>query len=60
MGDCEAWLVGYPGRNPHKDMPESGRLFWDIRQDGKRPDSFPPLIPFLNDEGKVCLRERDQ
>lgn len=39
----------------------AGRLFWSERQrgflNGDIPQ-FPPLTPYLNDEGKVCLRDK--
>lgn len=59
LKDCELWLVGFPGRNPHSDLPDSGRLFWEIRQSGKR-DSFPPLKPYLHDDGTIRLSSARQ
>lgn len=36
---------------------ESGKAFWAYRQAGKYPWAFPPLTPYLGDDGRVYLRE---
>lgn len=38
---------------------ELGRQFWARRQAGEYR-AFPPLTPYLSDDGKVCLREAGQ
>jgi len=61
LRDCEAWLTEYTERSAATipSMPEVGREFWRIRQEGKRR-TFPPLTITLGDDGKVCLAPTTQ
>lgn len=55
LRDCEAWRCLYPrGR----DDKQGGANMWLLRAEQmvERKD-FPPLQPYLSDEGRVCLRE---
>lgn len=36
--------------------PKTGRAFWEKRQAGFYGRTFPPLTPYLGDDGKVYLR----
>lgn len=59
LGDCERHLDNNPTRRLYAtDL--QGAYFWENRQAGLEHPDFPPLTVSLNDEGKVCLRERDQ
>lgn len=51
LRDCErfAELFGEWPNHGH------GKHFWIGRQRNKHPH-FPPLVPYLSDDGKVCLR----
>jgi len=55
LRDCEAWRSCYPAV---ENEAKAGAAFWELRtkQFVKRPD-FPPLTPYLGDDGKVYLRE---
>lgn len=57
IADWERWDRLYP-RACNGDKVKSGAQMWELRQvqHVHRPD-FPPLTPYLNDEGKVCLRD---
>ena len=52
LRDCEAC-----GRGRGEGTAKTGAAFWKLRQAGVYPSEFPPLQPYLSDEGKVCLRE---
>lgn len=53
MEDCEA-----ARRQPYPGGPYTrGDWFWDDRQAGRLARTFPPLAPYLGDDGKVYLRE---
>lgn len=52
LGDCEQRLsVG--GDWPNTTT--AGEMFWLSRQRGRQV-AFPPLTPYLSDDGKVCLK----
>lgn len=51
MGDCEA----YAGGNDASDGP----VFWNLQQDGLL-SRFPPLAPYLGEDGLIYLREVSQ
>lgn len=51
LRDCESRLMERSGWNADA---ENGRIFWRNRHEG-RVLHFPPLRPFLNDEGKIEL-----
>ena len=59
LKDC----ASHPNAQPHKfpNDPErqcrSGRNFWEDRQDGSWGSTYPPLTPYLRDDGKVDLKE---
>ncbi len=36
---------------------EDGDHFWKVRQSGLYPETWPPFTPYLDDTGKVRLRE---
>lgn len=52
LRDCEAGARIYI-----KHRRDDGAHFWRWRQAEGARHGFPPLTPFLSDEGKVCLRE---
>lgn len=52
LRDCEARLAS---ADCVQNTREGGRSFWTRRQAGDRP-AFPPLTPYLSNDGKVCLR----
>ena len=56
LRDCEAASGPPHPRAVVGAANAAGRLFWYTRQHGKLP-SFPPLTPYLADDGKVCLKE---
>lgn len=51
LGDCERFAELF-GERPEV---AHGKHFWIGRQKDKHPD-FPPLTPYLSDDGKVCLK----
>lgn len=51
--DCEAFSRDFTGKGR---MAEAGRQFWTDRQRGLLR-TYPPLAPYLSDDGKVHLRE---
>lgn len=55
LRDCERWLDRYPKTEV---TAKKGENAWRYRQEQlvERPD-FPPLTPFLSDDGKIYLRE---
>ena len=58
VADCAKWHKVYPAST---DGPAGGDRFWGIRQAALVPRRrFPPLTPYLGDDGKVCLREAAQ
>ena len=58
IGDCEAALADR--LCAFTNHPESGAMFWRERQanqlNGMHPH-FPPLTPYLGDDGLIYLRE---
>lgn len=56
IADWERWDRLYP-RACDGNKVKAGEQMWELRQAQHvhRPD-FPPRTPYLNDEGKVCLR----
>lgn len=67
LRDCEAFAARGRGAINFQETPEAGGRFWIARQTGFPQagsqalcDAFPPLTPYLSDDGKVCLREDAQ
>lgn len=67
LRDCAAFRV----ENFTWTNAKAGRTFWDLRQEGfperyflsaarRTSEAFPPLTPYLGDDGKVYLREAGQ
>jgi hypothetical protein len=58
LRDCEAYCAGHHRQNCHKSEVEGGS-FWRTRQAAGyvRDGRFPPLTPYLGDDGRVYLRE---
>lgn len=58
IADWEAYAssLGIPSSGDILDT-LAGAAFWRERQAGARSPPFPPLTPYLDDAGKVCLRE---
>lgn len=54
MEDCAG--IGYGLGKFYANTHRQGGHFWNDRQRGSF-HAFPPLTPYLNDEGRVCLRE---
>lgn len=50
--DC----AGAPSDYAFPKGAEGGARFWDVRQLGDYPE-YPPLTPYLGDDGRVYLRE---
>ena len=53
--DCEAMCEW--DRLARTRFPKSGAIRWGERQRGLDAPRFPPLTPYLGDDGKVYLRE---
>jgi hypothetical protein len=61
MEDCERFVAcGYKPFDPDRDDFDQGRDFWAERQQNGLHAEFPPLTPYLGDDGKVYLREVGQ
>jgi hypothetical protein len=59
LRDCEALATCEDGSKIDGLGSLDGQMFWLERQAGYlREDGFPTLAPYLNDEGRVRLRER--
>lgn len=56
MEDCEACENEVMAAYPEDRRRKAGAWFWSERQAGKM-GAFPPLTPYLGDDGKVYLRE---
>jgi hypothetical protein len=56
LQDCERYSAAYCDADVARRYPENGRQFWADRQAGKSR-SFPPITPYLGDDGEVYLRE---
>lgn len=68
LRDCERWLHAWQHIYPEVMAQKGGDIktlqrrqgaaFWKWRQHNSELDRvWPPLQPYLSDEGKVCLRE---
>lgn len=58
VADCAKWREVYPAST---DGHAGGDRFWGIRQAALVPRRrFPPVTPYLGDDGKVYLREAAQ
>lgn len=57
LKDCAAWRAEFSGDACERSAgrEDMGREFWRIRQENKRR-TFPPLTPYLREDGKVALR----
>jgi hypothetical protein len=55
LKDCEAFTNEVDGLPARLQTADAGRTFWMRRQDGARP-GFPPLTPYLGEDGLVYLR----
>lgn len=54
LADCDRQALVYTDRTPDQT---DGRIFWSGRQHNVlRSRGFPPLTPYLSDEGRVCLK----
>lgn len=54
LRDCEALTEDFPGVAAVR---AAGSDFWMARNHPEGLPRFPPLTPYLSDDGKVCLRE---
>lgn len=57
LKDCAAWRAEFSGDACERSAgrEDMGREFWRIRQENKRR-TFPPLTPYLREDGKVDLK----
>lgn len=64
LRDCTNYGNGYSTNASWCERPNAGGDFWRQRQSGiygeDRGNAFPPLTPYLGDDGKVCLKETER